>query len=86
MIAVSSFSKDTRLNSQVSYELNRAGVVQLFELNGTISNWRATLKSDRPYSGFGSKIKFYTPIVGVDEDLYVSSSLRSDDLLLLDQG
>lgn len=57
--AVSSMSKDTRRDDQASYELNRAGIVQLFELDDSAKklNWRAMLKSDRPYSGFGSKIK-----------------------------
>lgn len=57
-VAVSSPTKDTRLDNQVSYELNRAGVVQIYQ-NTCASefSWRATLKSDRSYSGFGNKIK-----------------------------
>lgn len=62
--AISSPSKDTRLNTQASFELNRGGVVQLFELlNGKTLNLTATLKSDRPYSGFGSKIKVSLHII-----------------------
>lgn len=58
--AISSPSKDTRLNNQLSYELNRAGIVQIYQQASPSDyrfSWRATLKSDRPYSGFGSKVK-----------------------------
>lgn len=58
-IAVSSVSKDTRIDNQVSYELNRAGTIQIYKQinSGSQFTWRASLKSDRPYSGFGNQVK-----------------------------
>lgn len=32
------------------------------------------------------KIQFYSPFGSDNEDLYISAYLRSDDILLLDQG
>lgn len=59
MLAVGSPSKDTKRNYAFGADLSRAGIVQLFELNTALKNLTliATLKSDRAYSGFGSKVK-----------------------------
>lgn len=56
-VAVSSPAKDTRLDNQISYELNRAGVVNIYqEISPSRFDLTSTLKSDRPYSGFGNKV------------------------------
>lgn len=68
IIAVSSVTQDTRLENKTSFELNRAGIVELYKLNivnGTFT-WITTLKSDRPYSGFGSKVKVINKIDNIN--------------------
>lgn len=59
MIAISSLTRDSKLNSQFALELNKSGIVQIFKINilNNSLSLLSTLKSDRPYSGFGSKIK-----------------------------
>jgi hypothetical protein len=57
VIAVSSLTKDSKFEKNKNLEASRGGVVNLFSLNENNSSLIATLKSDRPYSAFGSKIK-----------------------------
>jgi hypothetical protein len=90
VLAVGSMTKDTKLSSnRTSFELSRAGIVQLFKLDNPSSNatLMATLKSDRPYSAFGSRIRFQR-VSDQDayEDLFIGAHMRSEDILLLDQG
>ena len=56
LIAISSLTKDSKLdNRQNAFVSHRGGVVNLFYLGN--EQPVATIKSDRSYSGFGSKIK-----------------------------
>ena len=57
VIAISSLTKDTKLDKKESLEVTRGGIVNLYSLNNENPKLIATLKSDRPYSSFGSKIK-----------------------------
>lgn len=57
IIAISSLTKDSKLDKETSLEVTRSGVVNLFRLDAKNSSLIATLKSDRPFSAFGSKIK-----------------------------
>jgi hypothetical protein len=57
VIAISSLTQDSKLERNNALEAKRGGVVNLFSLNENNSSLIATLKSDRPYSAFGSKIK-----------------------------
>jgi hypothetical protein len=57
VIAISSLTKDSKLDKKESLEVTRGGIVNLYSLNEKIPKLITTLKSDRPYSSFGSKIK-----------------------------
>jgi hypothetical protein len=61
ILGVSSPTKSAQLNSDEFLKLEKSGIVQLFNItnnNGELVQKSITiLKSDRPYSGFGSKIK-----------------------------
>lgn len=59
VIAVSSLTKSTKLENKISFNLNRAGIVQIFSFDVLNLNTSlvSTFKSDRPYSGFGSRVK-----------------------------
>ncbi len=57
IIAVSSVAKDSQLNNK-TFVMNRAGEVNLYSIGPNYSlSQISTLKSDRAYSAFGSKIK-----------------------------
>lgn len=57
IIAISSLTKESKLSdSFISSTLKNAGIVQLFDIQQNYSQV-ATLKSDRSYANFGSKVK-----------------------------
>ena len=60
VIAVSSISKDSKLNEPNAINLKYGGIVQVFNLNTNLHGLPSvvcTLKSDRAYSAFGSRVK-----------------------------
>ena len=58
VIAISSITKDAKLDAKNdALEVSRGGVVNLFSLKSSTYSLIATLKSDRSYSSFGSKVK-----------------------------
>jgi len=60
VIAVSSISKDSKLNEANAINLKYGGIVQVFSLNSILHglpNVMCTLKSDRSYSAFGSRVR-----------------------------
>ena len=63
VIAISSYTKDCKLEKAGALELNQGGTVQVFDItdinNTTLVTW---LKSDRAYSGFGSVVKVSKPL------------------------
>jgi hypothetical protein len=57
VIAVSSVAKDSKLKNN-TFVMNRAGEVGLYSIGPNYSlSLISTLKSDRAYSAFGSKVK-----------------------------
>lgn len=61
ILAVSSIGKDVKLDNRTSFNLNRAGQVQLFQIDNSLLkiNLISIIKSDRPYASFGSRIKVF---------------------------
>ncbi|CAF0717792.1 unnamed protein product [Brachionus calyciflorus] len=86
IIAVSSVSENSKLQNGTSFELNRAGVVRLFQIDEKNLDFKflSILKSDRPYSSFGSKVEFLRLKEHEEKYLLVSSQLRSESIVLID--
>ena len=87
VIAITSLTHVSSLNRDSSLVLNRAGIVELYEINinkNQSSSLISTLKSDRELSEFGNKVKFFATNKDDYEDLYISAQMRSESILLLD--
>ena len=84
ILAVSSVTEDTRLDNADSFELNRAGVVRIFNLKQDKYELLSVIKSDRPYSAFGSSLKFYKIDDNREENLFISAQMRSQSIILID--
>lgn len=83
VIAISSYTKDCQLNSTgAALKIDQGGIVQVFDITNLNNiSILTTLKSDRPYAGFGSKIKFFDVNNDNEEDLFISAQIRSDSYI-----